>query len=108
MIDDSHEHRVRPSVDAIPSPFLAAAYSHGDLAPDEDGAVSDKALEELLARVGFDPSLRTKLAPRAGRGGGDVRRYLTDKDMAGLWLDGHYPKGGHGLPGIPQPQEGFR
>lgn len=58
-------YRVRPNVDKIPCPFLAAAYNNGDLIPAPDGTLGTKKLDDALAGVGISHGVRSFLVSGA-------------------------------------------
>ena len=58
-------YRVRPDVDKIPCPFLAAAYNNGDLTPAPDGTLNTRQLDDALADVGISHGVRSILVSGA-------------------------------------------
>lgn len=60
-------YRIRPNVDKIPCPFLAAAYNNGDLTPEPDGTLNTKDLDDALAGVGISHGVRAILVVGADK-----------------------------------------
>jgi len=61
------EYESRPNGDAIPCPFLLAAYNHGELNPAPDGTLSTDALEKAVLDTGLSPLLSKTLVWNADR-----------------------------------------
>lgn len=65
-----HSWSERPNADKIPCPALLSFYNHGLLNPDENGTVDIADLDNVLASVGVNKTIRNALSKGADKSDG--------------------------------------